>query len=687
MVSFYLITNPSLSLRSFFSSHLLFAFFINLSCNKIFDFIIKFMDPSDTFFKFNEIEVDALWKYFEVTNLFGDLITTCNQTRSKVLTEKFDPNYKHTEIQSIIEIIPGDNKRYRHESLKYFSKKTLEKRDFSSLEIAENTEKIQCDVDLIEEHLMKPVNLASGDRVFGARKSLSRYGTLVMRNLKASRGPSRTSTVNMASGTIKSLKIDTGFSGVFPFSQNIIPELPSPIKSPSRRASQAKMGLFPKLSVGKGSQTKDQDDSGSVGSLTNSQHGFPRKETGKKNVKGLKASFGKLDVIEDQNDEKEEPSGNPAVKTVGNYQVIYTNLLPPNQKYKQKPTRSPTASGSFKKKDSNIFNQSQLSAFPSGSPNPIDEKKRLSSSSSFNSIVNGNPEVKKTFIAKKSHNRTASLVNELREQKEKYRLYPTDSNVFIDLEQEYKKQVALNNQRISENERGLMVLEVIKFVVTGSAEASVNQRVRESIGLAKGKLTKFWDSFFRGSSQSFIDSLFKHYLFNIHVSVKTSNYLSSGFVAGEILNLILKNRSRNNEIILYSNLILQSCLDNLPMLHYVFHHVFQYLDERESLAKKQQDLQTMLAQARSGSMTDVTKISPKKSFSVVNDGNSFPKSPGDPSASPGSSSPLSLGVLRLLLAETIVLIVQSETIGKNQTLHFFPDPTLDIFINWFTCHM
>lgn len=256
-----------------------------------------------------------------------------------------------------------------------------------------------------------------------------------------------------------------------------------------------------------------------------------------------------------------------------------------------------------------------------------------------------------------------------------YRFYPEDSRLLSGLETEFEEVSMRSDFELKADSVSCLFLQVMKNSVKGGLSVSLSGKMRKELNLASYEMNWFWDAVFKQKESNFLDALFKNYLCKIKQAIEKNDSSVSGFMAGEILNFLLANRHSCIEITLHTKIINQTCLQNLQLFHYVFKKCFEVLDlfpEKRQKASSVSQLPKVGRSIRSSlkipSLTTATKIEPKEKET----GPSY-----------------QLGVFRILLAETLVLFLETKGTAtasvRSKILLSIKDSSVDIMIHWFFC--
>lgn len=663
-----MVTNTSQSLSLFFSNHILYGLLQNIHCSKVFDFFAKFLDPSDFFFLFNEIHMEVVWKYLELTDFFNDLVKICLDPLNNFDLNKFTSNYKKIETRNAITALKVFERRYKHSSLKYFLKKNVEKKEFS-LEITEEIRKVSNDIDRIEGNIFSSIKIQPMPEMrLGQfkRKSITKSGTLVFgSNLRAIGSslplkpqPNQSSVIISIPGTQK--KSQYGRTLKKQRSNTIT--LPKVVEE---EQSDEAIQYFPKYKVIYTNKLKRQSEE------AQNQNEPRRSPSPRKNKKTnsivANISEAPVSISKSKTFKKQITSGTfdpiqEEHKNTGNLPRL-SNKRKEGDHISQFQIASNDKSPDFFFNESSNNSEVNLGKSLAGSSSSIvsESPGRMGASSSSgpnfgDSFSSRQPQSNRTVLITRKMAKPAVEFKPMTQ----YSVYPRETFKYMDLEAEFGN--ALRKIPIgSDGEKtALRIMEMIKYCINGGMQVDGNDRIRESLGLPKGKTTKFWDAMLRNRCV-FFDFLFKHYLWKINQAFEATNKETSGFVSGEIVNFLLKNSKKNNGISFFAVSINQCCLDNLPLLNLLILKIYEKSDRPQPKPKE--------------------SISPLKKKPQVQETPKIEEEvkPIEP--------PKKIGPVRLLLIETLILILQREWLGKSHLVFKdFPDITLDIFISWFATY-
>jgi hypothetical protein len=252
-----------------------------------------------------------------------------------------------------------------------------------------------------------------------------------------------------------------------------------------------------------------------------------------------------------------------------------------------------------------------------------------------------------------------------------YKFYPDDLRFSNSLEQQLADMGSSVDKELKAEHIAVPLMILLKSIVTGGLSVAGDSKLKKELNHPYYELKWFWDSVFKQKSDFFLDSLFKNYLCKIKQSIEKNDTSTSGFIAGETLNLLLSHRSFTMEIILHTKSINQITLKNLSLFHFTLKRCFEYLDQYPPERKKKLTPSSNLPRIRGPQ----GMASNQRIQTEIAENN-------------GEVSPLeSLGVFRILLAETFVLLLETKGTAavRSQIFLSTKETSIDIMVHWFLC--
>lgn len=254
-----------------------------------------------------------------------------------------------------------------------------------------------------------------------------------------------------------------------------------------------------------------------------------------------------------------------------------------------------------------------------------------------------------------------------------YKFYPDDLRFANSLEPELSKLSMESDKEMKADHISRPLMELFKNIIQGGLTLKEKDKLREGLNCPLQEVKWFWDAIYKKKTENFFDAIFKNYLCKIQHSILISDSCSSGFISGELLNLLLANRSFNIEIIFHTKSINQICLQKLPLFHYTLKRCFEVLDQFDPRVKK--SLIPFATQPTKGRGL-LPPLGTSPNLRNMTEAKEAEKPKNE-----------QLGVFRILLAETLVLLLETKGTAsvRNQIIQSTKDTTLDIMVHWFFC--